>query len=30
MNTYLVSNKDIRKKCEIYSKLTINTPERRQ
>ena len=31
-NIYLfkVTNKNTRKRCEIYSKLTIKTPERRQ
>ena len=31
-NVYLfkVTNKNTRKRCEIYSKLTIKTPERRQ
>ena len=31
-NIYLfkVTNKNNRKRCEIYSKLTIKTPERRQ
>ena len=30
-NVYLIkfSNRNIRKRCEIYSKLTIKTPERR-
>ena len=30
-NTYLfkVNNTDIKKRCEIYSKLTIKTPEQR-
>ena len=32
VNIYLfkVTNRNTRKKCEIYSKLTIKTPERRQ